>query len=687
MKKKLLVSSAIASAFLVLPFASQVVFAAETENQTEQAHSGAAGGENVENLENGGISVLSETPEESDTVDLNTLVTGQDEEGQDIVDENVYSYSASQDGYTTDLSGLTSPSYYVFAGAVDEEGAEQVVNDLGMASNLHEQVGSVYVVTPTNGATYEEQDVDHFINLLGAAVSNAKVIGLYDGATFVNNFISQNSWAVAGALVIGGDIDSNLSLDYYLPTYLSNPTKAAEEYYISANSAEKVSDGLYQNPDNPLAQVAIGQEKTLAEAFANAWDAIFSKNYRQCNEVTEFYMTSAATHTDPYGLIGIADFDALDLTYIPNYSQPLNGEGEYTWFEYVPNSVLADTQTKVPLVISLHGNGNDARLQAETTGWAELASSEGFILVCPEWQDIVYDSSTHEPGPNAFNCDGLEGDKLIEWIEMLKVKYPQIDASRIYLTGLSAGASASTLYGAKYKNYFAAIAAVSGPGLDKAELSEIAKTYDGEEIPWLYICGDHDFFGMIPVDGSSENAFMVAPGVSITDADPNTKMFEFIQAYQKINGLEVSDGYDLEKYNPYYGIALDNEHWFKLGEKDALEGTLSNENGVIIKLVAIKNQAHWNYKPEAAYIWDFFTNYARNTETGELIRVEEETETPAASETKPVVSTTPASTAVTSTENSGIVNTAVGTNAFGYMGAMGVSLGAAAILLLKRKED
>jgi hypothetical protein len=27
--------------------------------------------------------------------------------------------------------------------------------------------------------------------------------------------------------------------------------------------------------------------------------------------------------------------------------------------------------------------------------------------------------------------------------------------------------------------------------------------------------------------------------------------------------------------------------------------------------VAIKDQAHWNWKPEAAYLWDFFKSFTR----------------------------------------------------------------------------
>lgn len=48
-------------------------------------------------------------------------------------------------------------------------------------------------------------------------------------------------------------------------------------------------------------------------------------------------------------------------------------------------------------------------------------------------------------------------------------------------------------------------------------------------------------------------------------------------------------------------------------------GTLSNKNGVVMELAAIKDLAHWNYKPEAEYIWRFFKSYRRDIETGNLI--------------------------------------------------------------------
>ena len=122
---------------------------------------------------------------------------------------------------------------------------------------------------------------------------------------------------------------------------------------------------------------------------------------------------------------------------------------------------------------------------------------------------------------------------------------------------------------------------------------------------------------MIPVDGSSEYGTAFLFGNQVWDEDENVHIFSSLQAYQKVNGLEVSE-MDMSA-NEYYGIALDDQKWTTLGDKEMYTGTLSNENGVVMELAAIKDLAHWNYKPEAEYMWNFFKRYSRDVETGELI--------------------------------------------------------------------
>lgn len=533
---------------------------------------------------------------------------------EDGTDTNYYYYNAYEDGFTPTRADVVIPTYYIFAGSKTQEEANKIVEELNMINNLEQWGAQVYVVNPLNEEGYGNDDKEAFIDLVGIGVKNVKVIGIDEGSTFVNNYISQSCYFVAGMMLYGGEINENLEKNDIVPAYLSNSNENVQAFYKHINEAteEENSDKytIYRNKDNSLQAVAVSsKEEDLSEAFNNAWESIFSQNYRQHNDISEFYNLSARDVTDSYDLIEIPIFEDLDISYNQMIDESVTGmSGKYTWFEYVPNSINESENESVPLIVNLHGNQNDPRLQGDSTGWPELAAKENFIMVAPEWQDKEV---------NFFGCDGLGEEGVMNLIKDLKVKYPQIDPSRIYLTGLSIGGAESFLLGAKYSDVFAAVGIVSGVNVFAEEVAEISENYTGGEVPLLYICGDYDFFQMIPVDGSSQYGTQYLYGDQVWDEDENTHIFSSLQAYQKINGLEVTE-MDMSK-NEYYGIGLDNQQWTKLGDKDMYTGTLSNENGVVMELAAVKDLAHWNYKPEAEYIWNFFKNYERNIENGELI--------------------------------------------------------------------
>ena len=533
---------------------------------------------------------------------------------EDGTDTNYYYYNAYEDGFTPTRADVVIPTYYIFAGSKTQEEANKIVEELNMINNLEQWGAQVYVVNPLNEEGYGNDDKEAFIDLVGIGVKNVKVIGIDEGSTFVNNYISQSCYFVAGMMLYGGEINENLEKNDVVPAYLSNSNENVQAFYKHINEAteEENSDKytIYRNKDNSLQAVAVSsKEEDLSEAFNNAWESIFSQNYRQHNDISEFYNLSARDVTDSYDLIEIPIFEDLDISYNQMIDESVTGmSGKYTWFEYVPNSINESENESVPLIVNLHGNQNDPRLQGDSTGWPELAAKENFIMVAPEWQDKEV---------NFFGCDGLGEEGVMNLIKDLKVKYPQIDPSRIYLTGLSIGGAESFLLGAKYSDVFAAVGIVAGVNVFAEEVAEISENYTGGEVPLLYICGDYDFFQMIPVDGSSQYGTQYLYGDQVWDEDENTHIFSSLQAYQKINGLEVTE-MDMSK-NEYYGIGLDNQQWTKLGDKDMYTGTLSNENGVVMELAAVKDLAHWNYKPEAEYIWNFFKNYERNIENGELI--------------------------------------------------------------------
>lgn len=533
-----------------------------------------------------------------------------------IKDYNYYFYDAVKDGYKSIRSDVLSPKYFIFAGNKTEDTANNLVSQLKMLNNVKEWAGQIYVISPIDGKTYGEADKEAFIDLVGPAINNVKVIGIDDGATFVNNYVSQVNYFIAGMMVYGGEMKEGLAPKDVVPVYVSNANKKVADSYKKVNgTTNKIKKGTYEictNKTKTLQTVAVASKKkeTLAEAFDNAWKSVFSKNYRQHNSIAEFYMLDARKATSNYDLIeSITNFEDIGISYNQEIDKNVTGmSGKYTWFEYVPKTVKTSKNKSMALVVSLHGNQNDPRIQGDTTGWPELAAKENFIVVSPEWQpkDV-----------NFFKVDGLGEEGVMNLIKDLLVKYPQVDPSKIYLNGLSIGGAESFLLGLKHSDVFAGVGITSGVNVFADEVTKTADAYSKGEVPLLYLCGDHDFFQMIPVDGSSKFGTKYLFGFQVWDTDKNVRIFSSLQAYQKINGLEVSN-IDM-KANEYYGIALNNQKWTKLGEKDMLVGTLSNKNGVVMELAAIKDLAHWNYKPEAQYIWNFFKKYKRDTVTGKLI--------------------------------------------------------------------
>lgn len=535
------------------------------------------------------------TPSSSSNVNKEsiTLVKTTNEETK----QAYYIFDSKTAGYKSSRSDVLTPTFYIFPGKKSIDKANQQLIDMGLSQAVKEWASNVYVLPPANGEEYTDEDATAFLDLVAKApVTNVKVIGLDEGATFVNNQIAPKySYLIAGVLSIGGEVEEGKTLTEKVPAYVSASSQDVVDLYTGGNKAD---GNVYIDSKNPLQKVVVSDKENLSDIFQDAWNQILSKNYRMHNDTTEFYMANPKEITSGYGLEPISDFKELEIDYHQNEEVPLNGKGKYTWYEYVPKDINKKVKQSVPLIVTQHGFGNDPRLQGDTSGWVELAAKEGMIVVSPEWQDKEN---------NFAKVDGLDEDGVLELIEYLKKEYPQINPNQVYITGLSAGGSKAALWAAKHPDVFAASASVSSPGIDKAELLQVSTNAFKDLVPYLYIVGDHDFFQMIPVDGSSKygmtNKFF---------DDPNVSMFEFIQAYQRINGITVSDKPDMN-LNQFYGLAFNKERWFELGTKKTFEGSLTNADGKeVIRLVAVENLAHWNYRPEAEYIWQFFKQYQLN---------------------------------------------------------------------------
>ena len=117
---------------------------------------------------------------------------------------------------------------------------------------------------------------------------------------------------------------------------------------------------------------------------------------------------------------------------------------------------------KAPLVVVLHGCTQTAAGYARGAGWIELADRCGFVLVCPE--------QSRANNPNlCFNwfipddiARGAGEAASIHAMVRLAVAAYDLDARRVFVTGLSAGGAMANAMLAAYPESFAAGAIVAG---------------------------------------------------------------------------------------------------------------------------------------------------------------------------------------------------------------------------------
>ncbi len=353
-----------------------------------------------------------------------------------VEDPVLYSEDLRSASTIQDRDPAYTPTYLVYADRQrtgDE--AKKLVQDLGMAEHLKQYKARVFVIGPANGTSYDAAaDLTAFQNLLRTKrSSNLKIIGVGAGATFVNNVLAEHAFAVAGILTYGGDVDAGRASKMPVPAYVHAAKAAVGKLYIEANgaTAQKGSAAYttYTNPSQGLQQVVVSKlsdaKESPAQAFANAWTTVFSRNYRLYMRLAEAYSQGfdPNNYTEPWELEPYVMYDELGMSY-QAVTEDLPGFGLSLRYEYVPKQALSAAPKSVPLVILLHGNNNDPRIQGESGGWPEVAAKSNIILSSIEWQGRKSQEGT------AFAAIGEGGTMAI--LDRLLAKFPQMDPDGLF---------------------------------------------------------------------------------------------------------------------------------------------------------------------------------------------------------------------------------------------------------------
>ena len=138
----------------------------------------------------------------------------------------------------------------------------------------------------------------------------------------------------------------------------------------------------------------------------------------------------------------------------------MDGGIERNYILRVPKAY--DASKPLPLVVVLHGCTQTAAAYDAGSGWSSLADRHGFVVLYPEQQPV------NNPG-RCFNWYARsdvergrgEAASIRSAIETVVLQH-DIDRSRIFVTGLSAGGAMATAMLATYPEIFAGGAVIAG---------------------------------------------------------------------------------------------------------------------------------------------------------------------------------------------------------------------------------
>ncbi|MFD5078462.1 alpha/beta hydrolase family esterase [Streptomyces sp. NPDC058371] len=132
--------------------------------------------------------------------------------------------------------------------------------------------------------------------------------------------------------------------------------------------------------------------------------------------------------------------------------------GALKMFRYLPAGLPAGR----PVVVALHGCTQNAAGYGTGSGWTELADRWGFSVVLPQQQTANNASSCFD----WFQSGDIErgGGEAASVAQMVDRQLADVsgDASRVYVTGLSAGGGMTAVLMAAYPEKFAAGGVVAG---------------------------------------------------------------------------------------------------------------------------------------------------------------------------------------------------------------------------------
>lgn len=542
-----------------------------------------------------------------------------------------------------------------------KEEALGFLTDLGLIRQINSVTGSVILVTPADpGAGFTRTDLKNYHTLHGVlftqnasertnkgifhysdaeycgAYGKVYFIGIDGGATFINNRIAPGRHDViglcAGLMLIGGEMDASTKVGTYVPAYVLNGSPTAVEQYrkVNGTDAYRVEKGVevFYNRLVPLRRVMVARDPQpeLSTHIADAFHNLFLEAQR-VSVIRS--MTQEAVNTPPYlnyvaapaisryalcprnaVVDGVTARGRLHVSFHQEemFSDLKTKYDQYlqSWYEFIPQDVQDGTAARgsVPVILALHGTGDDPLMFVDEIGLLEVAGREKLAVIAPFEEELVV---VHEGARVAMGVPVSEGvlvKALPRLIAHVLEKYPALDASRVYAAGYSLGGGSTyrAIYGGMEK--IAAAVPMAGMHDDMFYFSTPEEDARLREIgmPVMILTSTFDL-GFNQEEGR------------LTD---NT--FKLLRDFARVNRVPLADVRDFSAH-PMIGYPADRMEVTTLaGEWRTFLWSFKNDAGIpILGLSCTENLTHALYPNYGEIAWNFMKHFARESRTGKLL--------------------------------------------------------------------
>lgn len=305
-----------------------------------------------------------------------------------------------------------------------------------------------------------------------------------------------------------------------------------------------------------------------------------------------------------------------DRDYWANYEKGLHkeihGEGLDKWASFVPVAAETDPERKFPLIFCLHGAHNPIQL-TESYGVMQVAAREECIVIAPENE----------------NWDNIK--KLMDYA---REHFP-VDWSRVYSIGYSFGGFMSSRNVLAHPEVFAGVGMggmlfagkapahdLDGQWYGEYELTdEMVRKAEGLEVPALLFMGENEMLRLLPLWKDPEGE--VRDGVIPLHSGDKQRAFN---NFRRAGGCEptefLGEGEHGEETEERIGAKFERTEVREYhGRKYFIGDSVKPDGECLFRTVACEKMVHWPTVMFAELVWEHISKYAKDMETGALLRL------------------------------------------------------------------